>query len=181
MVLQHREQHRKGVSTIATYRGVSEGLRLTQRHACHTFLAKPVARSSSLSHHLHQKKPDTARSTTTAPPACTSQPPNPLPTWRRAIITVEEHQPPHLKSCCMSRLRLHPLPDPTTRNRQSRWLPTADGCCHILYTTHNGQAATNVDPRRPQQPPVLSVSVLPPLPYFDRPSTHHRTPPPDIH
>jgi hypothetical protein len=29
MVLQHREQHRKGVSTIATYRGVSEGLCLT--------------------------------------------------------------------------------------------------------------------------------------------------------
>ena len=66
--------------------------------SCHTFLAKLVARSSTPPHRLNRKKPGTARSTTTAPPACTSQPPTPPPRQRRASITVEKHQPPHLRS-----------------------------------------------------------------------------------
>ena len=59
----------QGAATIATDKGVSDGLHPTQHYACHTFLAKLVARSSSPPHRLHRKKPGTTRSTTTAPPA----------------------------------------------------------------------------------------------------------------
>jgi hypothetical protein len=41
------------------------------------FLPKPVARSSLPPHRLHWKKPGIARSTTTAPPACTIANPQP--------------------------------------------------------------------------------------------------------
>lgn len=71
------ERCHKGTTTIATDIDVSEGLRPTQHHACHMFLPKPVARSSLPPHRLHWKKPGIARSTTTAPPACTIASPQP--------------------------------------------------------------------------------------------------------
>ena len=69
---QQGERRHKGAATIATDKSVSEGSRLTQHHACYTFLAKPVARFFSPPQRLHRKKPGTTRSPTSAPLASTS-------------------------------------------------------------------------------------------------------------
>ena len=95
---QQVERRHKGTATIATDIDVSEGLRLTQHHACHMLLPKLVAYPSLPPHRLHRKKPVTAQSTTTAPPACTSQPPTPPPHRRWTSITAELQQPPHHKA-----------------------------------------------------------------------------------
>ncbi|RLN29522.1 hypothetical protein C2845_PM05G00410 [Panicum miliaceum] len=91
-----------------------------------TFLAKRVARSFSPPHRLHRKKPDTARSTTSALPACASQPPAPPPRRHQTSIAVEEEKgsTSHLTSDPVARVQKRPRP----HHPQAAWAGIGGAC-----------------------------------------------------
>jgi hypothetical protein len=133
--------------------------------------------------HLGLEKLGTARGATTTTPASTHQPPTPPPRHHETSITVEGEKKKHhhlVDVCCPhAATARRPQPGIATASRPATATATASWPRPATTVAHHSQplstlatappappcattpiAAATVDPRHPQQPPVMSESVM---------------------